>query len=165
MAKVVLDVLRRYGYDQQSDRVFLQCFDDRTLRRLRSELKTPLPLIQLIGDNDWGEDTAADFNSMQTGEGLAEIAQYADGIGPWITQIYEGNDKSGSPVLSDLVEQAHQRGLVVHPYTFRQDELPEGIGSFEQLLDLFIDVAEVDGLFTDFPDLVVDYLQGREAQR
>ncbi len=48
--------------------------------------------------------------------------------------------------------------MAVHPYTFRKDELPAGIDSFEQLLDIFIGELSIDGLFTDFPDLVVDYL-------
>jgi glycerophosphoryl diester phosphodiesterase len=49
----------------------------------------------------------------------------------------------------------------VHPYTLRRDELPAGIASFTELLDIFIGLAGIDGLFTDFPDLVVDYLRGR----
>jgi glycerophosphoryl diester phosphodiesterase len=161
MARAVLDVLREKGYAQRSDQVFLQCFDDSTLKRLREEFETPLPLIQLIGENGWREDTDADFDAMLTDRGLAGIARYADGIGPWLEQIYQGVDASGRPQMGDLVQRAHHHGLVVHPYTFRRDELPEGIRSFDHLLELFVQEAGVDGLFTDFPDLVRRYLERR----
>lgn len=158
MVPALLDVLHQTGYDKRPQRVFLQCFDERTLRRLKSKLENPLPLIQLIGDNSWGEDTEADFDYMRSDDGLAKIATYADGIGPWLMQIYEGPDSSGAPGLNDLAARAQAHGLAVHPYTFRQDELPAGIDSFDQLLELFLEGAGVDGLFTDFPDLVRSYL-------
>ncbi len=164
MARAVLDVLREKGYARRADQVFLQCFDDRTLQRLRDEFETPLPLIQLIGDNGWGEDTEADYDAMLTDRGLAQIARYADGIGPWLEQIYLGVDESGRPQLGDLVRRAHRQGLVVHPYTFRRDELPEGVRDFDHLLELFVQEAGVDGLFTDFPDLARRYLE-RQGRR
>jgi glycerophosphoryl diester phosphodiesterase len=47
----------------------------------------------------------------------------------------------------------------VHPYTFRRDELPAGVESLDELLDIFFNRAGVDGVFTDFPDTVRYYLQ------
>ena len=73
--------------------------------------------------------------------------------------IYLGKTPDGKLELSPLVELAQARGLQVHPYTFRRDELPTGIESFDELLDIFFRQAGVDGLFTDFPDLVVDFLK------
>ncbi len=96
--------------------------------------------------------------SQMVAEGLMDVASYAEGIGPWLSQIYLGKTATGTARLSELVSQAQARGLKVHPYTFRQDELPQGIDSFRELLDIFILQAGVDGLFTDFTDLVVDYL-------
>ena len=164
-AVAVLDVLRETGYDQRRDQVFLQCFDDATLRRLRGELRVTLPLIQLLADNSWGEDTAADFDQLRSPGGLDEIARYADGIGPWIMQIYLGRDAAGQARISDLVRLAHERSLLVHPYTLRRDALPPGIASFDELLDILVGQAAVDGLFTDFPDLTRDYLCRRAAPR
>jgi len=164
IAAAILRVLEEEGYADRTQQVFLQCFDDRTLRRLRHELKTPLPLIQLIAENDWGEDSAVDYDHLQTARGLAEIATYADGIGPWLEQIYLGRTGSGEIRLSELVALAKKQGLLIHPYTFRRDALPEGMGSFDDLLDLFLIKLSVDGLFTDFPDLVVQYLASRLPQ-
>jgi glycerophosphoryl diester phosphodiesterase len=158
LVAAVMSVLQDKEYADRPQQVFLQCFDDRTLRRLRHELKTPLPLIQLIAENDWGEDSAVDYDYLQTQEGLADVASYADGIGPWIRQVYLGMDESGATELSELVNHAHEKGLVVHPYTFRSDELPEGVTSFDRLLDIFLQQAQVDGLFTDFPDKARQYI-------
>jgi glycerophosphoryl diester phosphodiesterase len=162
LAEAVLDVLSDKGYANRPQQVFLQCFDDKTLRHLRYDLNTPLPLIQLIADNSWAEDSAVDYNYLQTPQGLADVASYAQGIGPWLMQIYLGKDAAGDAQLSELVDQAHQQGLLVHPYAFRQDELPLGIADFDELLAIFIEQAGIDGLFTDFPDSVRSYLQQRD---
>lgn len=159
LAAAVLGVLERTGYAQRKDQVFLQCFDDKTLRHLRHELKTPLPLVQLIGENAWGEDSEVDYTHLQSAEGLDDIATFAAGIGPWLYQIYRGRDESGAPRFTDLVTMAHERGLVVHPYTLRADELPKGIDSFDELMDILVGGAGVDGVFTDFPDLALRYLE------
>lgn len=159
LSSAVLGVLDKTGYSQRPEQVFLQCFDDQTLQQLRGRLKTPLPMIQLIGENSWGEDSAVDYGYLRTPAGLDYVASYAQGIGPFLPHIYLGRSASGAPRLSTLVNDAHTRGLQVHPYTFRRDELPAGIESFTQLLDIFVRQAGVDGLFTDFPDLVNAYLQ------
>jgi glycerophosphoryl diester phosphodiesterase len=160
----VLEVLEQTGYLNRPDQVFLQCFDDHTLRQIRQELETPLPMIQLIGENSWGEDSEADYDYLRTPAGLSYVASYAQGIGPFLPHILLGKTASGAARLSDLVELAQARGLLVHPYTFRRDELPPAIESFTELLEIFIHQAGVDGLFTDFPDLVVEYLQTMETK-
>jgi glycerophosphoryl diester phosphodiesterase len=159
LASAVLRVLREKGYADRPDQVFLQCFDDRTLRDLRAAPGTPLPLIQLIAEKDWGEDSAVDFDFLRTPAGLDYVASYAQGIGPWLPHIYLGKSAAGSARISSLVRDAQARGLLVHPFTFRSDELPAGISSFDELLTVFIRQAGIDGLFTDFPDIAVDYLR------
>jgi glycerophosphoryl diester phosphodiesterase len=165
IAGAVLAVLEATGYATRPDQVFLQCFDDATLRALRRDLRSPLPLIQLIADPRWGEDSDADYDHMRSDAGLREVASYADGIGPWLEHIYLGADDAGHPRLDDLVGRAQALGLAVHPYTFRRDQLPGGIDCFESLLALFIDTLGVDGLFTDFPDLARAWIdRGPEAR-
>ncbi|MFT5710727.1 MAG: glycerophosphoryl diester phosphodiesterase [Halioglobus sp.] len=159
IAEAVLDVLEQTGYSQRRDQVFLQCFHDKTLKYLRNTLRTQLPLIQLIADNTWGEDGGVNYSHLMTPAGLDAVADYASGIGPWIKQIYGGKNTSGEPIISRLVADAHDRGLQVHPYTFRRDELPDGIQTFEELLDIFVNDVGIDGLFTDFPDAVYAFLR------
>ncbi|MDJ0938938.1 MAG: glycerophosphodiester phosphodiesterase [Woeseiaceae bacterium] len=150
IAPIMLELLTREGYTTRDDPVFLQCFDAAEVRRLREELKTDLKLIQLIGDNSWKESTT-DYHALRTDAGLDEIARVADGIGPWLEQLYVVDD--GRPRSTGLVERAHARGLAVHPYTFRMDSLPEGFASFDGLVGFVIGELGADGLFTDFPDL------------
>ena len=54
---------------------------------------------------------------------------------------------------------AHHLNLKVHPYTMRADRLPDYAETFEDLLHIFFNVVQVDGIFTDFPDQAVKYLE------
>ncbi|WOJ92320.1 glycerophosphodiester phosphodiesterase [Congregibacter variabilis] len=148
----VMQVLTDADWDQRKDRVFLQSFEPDALRQLKYELKTVLPLVQLIAENAWDESGSVDFDAMRTDAGLDAVAEYADGIGPWLMQLYQGVDDQGKHQVTDLAERAHARGLIVHPYTFRADQLPPGIDSFEELHRLFFEELQVDGVFSDFPD-------------
>ena len=154
VGKVVLEVLGRYGYRDRRDQAYVQCFDPAELKRVRHELNSRLRLVQLIGKGD-GRDGTTDFDRMRTIEGLEEVAGYAEGIGPEMSHVVAGRDDQGKLIFSSLVKDAHRQGLVVHPYTFRADSLPEYAASFEELLRLFLREARVDGLFTDFPDRAV----------
>jgi glycerophosphoryl diester phosphodiesterase len=156
---VVLEVLAKYGYAASDDQIYLQCFDEVETRRLREELGTQLPLIQLIAAPPRsGDDPHA---ALVTDEGLGRIAEYAQGIGPALNRIVTGLDSSGQPVLSELVALAHRHGLAVHPYTFRADALPSGAASFDGLMELFLVRAGADGLFTDFPDRSREFVDQR----
>ena len=155
---LVLSALRRHGYGKRSDPVYLQCFDALELRRIRQDLESDLKLVQLIGDAR-DSDSRTDYRRLQTPEGLREVAEYADGVGPSLNHLYTLADIDGHPVSTGMVTAAHAAGLIVHPYTFRADELPSGFGSFAELVDWFAGTLRVDGLFTDFPDLVRDVLR------
>jgi glycerophosphoryl diester phosphodiesterase len=158
---IVMRELDRAGYRGPEDRVYIQCFEPDTLKRLHDEIGTRIPLIQLIGENDWSpEDPPVDFERMRTPEGLAAVAEYARGIGPWIGQIHLGLDETGAHRTTRLVADAHAAGLLVHPYTFRRDALPEGFGDFGALLRFFLVDQGVDGVFTDHPDVAVRLRSG-----
>lgn len=152
---IVLALLAEYGYQGPDANVFVQCFEPDYTQRLRQELGTTLPLIQLIGGG-------RAYDLLTTGSGLNMIATYANGIGPALSRIIRGSS-GNALVITELVNEAHQRRLVVHPYTFRQDDLPHYVQSFEELVRLlFFDIA-VDGGFTDFPDTMKNILsQKRE---
>ena len=49
-------------------------------------------------------------------------------------------------------------GLFVHAYTLRADQLPNDMSDFEQVLEFLVRQSGLDGVFTDFPDKVVQYL-------
>ena len=153
LSSALLDVLAAHGYQDPGDPVFVQCFDARELQRLRDDLGCRMRLVQLIGDNSWGEaDT--DYAALCTQHGLAELARTADAIGPWVNLLYGPGADGAPPRSSGLAESARSAGLLVHPYTFRADDLAPGFHSFEDMLRYFCGQLGVDGLFTDFPDRV-----------
>ena len=159
ISPLVLEEIREFDGADSDDLVYVQCFDDAEVRRLKVDLECPWPLVQLIGLNAWGEaDT--DYDELRTPEGLARTAHIAAGIGPHISQLYVAeNDEIRS---SGLTEEAHNLDLFVHPFTFRTDDLPSDFATLEELVRFCAIDLEVDGLFTDFTDQVVDILQSIE---
>jgi len=157
LSSIVLETLDRFGYRTASDPVFVQCFDASEVERLHEDLKCKLPLIQLIGENQWHE-SATDYDRLRTEEGMAQVAKTADGIGPGLWQLYTLAEIDGQPVSTGLVSLAHSLDLAVHPYTFRTDQLPPGFESFEAAVQWFVETLSIDGLFTDFPDRAIEAL-------
>ncbi len=144
MEQALLNILNRYGYTGVNANIYVQCFEPDSLKTLR-ELGAKLPLIQLVSAS-WT------YAGMWTEKGLDEIATYADGIGPSKT-IIEDNPA--------YVEWAHSRGLVVHPYTFRKDQLPAKYASLPAELRQFYFEYNVDGVFTDFADIAAEVLKSK----
>ena len=141
MEQALLDTLSSYGYAEPGAKAYIQCFEAASLQELH-RMETKIPLIQLVSGS-WS------YSKMWSEQGLETIATYADGIGP-SKAIIEKNPK--------YVKWAHALGLVVHPYTFRKDQLPSKYASLAQELDRFYNDYNVDGVFTDFVDIAVAVL-------
>jgi glycerophosphoryl diester phosphodiesterase len=161
ISRIVLDVMAEYGYRGRSDNAYFQCFDALELKRGRDELRSDLKFIQLIGENAWKE-SSTDYDALRTAAGMDDVATYADGIGPDISQVVEWT-ADGAAVIKDLSALAHQRSLKVHPYTHRIDSLPPHAPGPQAVLQVLFEQAKVDGIFSDFTDVVVRYLAGRAA--
>jgi glycerophosphoryl diester phosphodiesterase len=126
------------------------------------------------------------YADLRSPEGLKEIATYADGIGPWKRMIVsvkatdengdgKPDDLNNDGVINDadkvlteptsLIKDAHNVGLLVHPYTFRNEAqylASDYEGNPEAEFQQYINLG-VDGYFTDFPgtgNLVRDQLTG-----
>jgi glycerophosphoryl diester phosphodiesterase len=117
------------------------------------------------------------FAAMVTPAGLAEIKTYADGIGPWkpyIVPLKGRLDSAGRLVdvngdgsidlrdaatqpATTLVADAHNAGLFVHPFTFRNEKrrLAFDYRGDPQAEYLQFFRLGVDGVFADFPDTAV----------
>jgi glycerophosphoryl diester phosphodiesterase len=170
----LLDTLRRNGLDRRGAKVFIQSFEVSNLKRLRGQTK--LPLIQLIDSSGAPADFVAagdprTYDDLVTATGLAEIATYADGIGPDRSRLV-ANDAAGQPLgqPTNVVRDAHRVGLLVHPFTFRPEnnflasDFRQGDPASPQYLrargdqpaelKLFYELG-VDGLFADNPDTAV----------
>ncbi len=152
ISRIVLPILRRYGYQNRTDACWLQCFELEEIRRLRGELAWQGRLVLLTGGRS---KTGPD--RLFTAEGLAELTPLVDGIGPPLSVIVDGATPDAARV-TDFVALAHAQKLQVHPYTLRTDDLPKCAATPAALLDLLITQAGIDGLFTDFPDTVIHWL-------
>jgi glycerophosphoryl diester phosphodiesterase len=151
---IMLNILTKYGYTTKEAPCFVQCFDHQELRRVRQELGSQLRLVQLVGEKEIkeaGEKPGGIKDFCET------IAEYADGIGPPVGAIFPDGPPS-SPDKNELIQAAHEAGLVVHLWTYRADQLARGFTSFEELHRKSIE-AGVDGMFTDFPDQSWFYVQ------
>ncbi|WP_225890063.1 esterase-like activity of phytase family protein [Indioceanicola profundi] len=130
-------------------------------------------------------DRQTDYGNLVTPEVLKQIAgSYAEGVGPWIESFLlraplntpvDANGDGQAEVTSrltgevrPLVQDAHEAGLLVHPYTLRAEEsflALEADGTaltLPEQLDLLLDLG-VDGIFTDHPGMareVVDDVTG-----
>ena len=115
------------------------------------------------------------FGFFTTDAGLEEISKYADGIGPWKPYIVSSRaialnpdgtvaDANGDGLVderdrtllppTDLVERAHDHGLLIHTWTFRNEQrrLASDFGGNPVNEYLLFYRLGVDGLFADFPD-------------
>ena len=156
LVKKLVSTLADFGYTGRKDRAYLQSFDMDYLEYARFELKTDLKLVQLIGENSW-QESDTDFEYLQTEKGLRAVARFADGIGPWLMQVVNVQDGEITDI-SELVALAHRLGLFVHAYTLRADQLPLDTSDIRLAVHFLKDQAQLDGVFTDHPDQVVQSL-------
>ncbi len=128
---------------------------------------------------DWTVSGRTDlFGYLVTSRGLAEVKTYADGIGPWKRYIVSvvGTDKNkdgkaddvnGDGAVDDsdkqtasptnVVRDAHRAGLLVHPFTLRNEPRYLAGNYIAQPTNEYIQFYQlgVDGLFSDFADTAV----------
>lgn len=146
--------------------VFVQSFEVGNLKALDKEID--VPLVQLLGARSGrpADSTTTTYGDMATPAGLKEIAKYADGVGPSKDYIVPRDATGRSQPPSSFVRDAHRAGLVVHPYTFRNEnaflplELRRGVDP-SAYGDAFAEYAQflalgVDGVFTDNTDTAVE---------
>jgi len=172
ISKAVLLELKKYGYINKSNKVFVQSFDANELKRIKQELmpqlEMSLKLVQLIAMTSWNETVTYkgeeaipySYDWMLKPENMKKIAQYADGIGPWRPMLVTESENGSFAQSNGLTEAAQKAGLLVHPYTFRADKgkVPKYAKDFQTLLRFFYFDIGVDGVFTDFPDKAVEVL-------
>lgn len=148
----LVETLHAAGYRGREAAVFIQSFEIGNLKDLRR--RTDLPLIQLLEADGHPADAPRPYRELATPAGLAEIATYADGIGPNKRLLVPAD--AGGRLLppTPLVADAHRAGLQVHPWTFRSDErflAAEYGGDPAREYAQFLALG-VDGVFSDFPD-------------
>ncbi|HEY0768232.1 MAG TPA: glycerophosphodiester phosphodiesterase [Steroidobacteraceae bacterium] len=168
MEQPLLATLARHGYDGRDAPVWLQSFEVGNLKALSR--MTQLPRVQLIEDGGAPYDfiaarEARTYADLITPHGLAEIASYAQAIGPNKSLVIPRRADASLGEPTALVANAHLHGLAVHPWTFRAENafLPTSLRCGSLVTDLGDLQGEllaylrcgIDGFFTDQADIGV----------
>ncbi|MFD1831496.1 glycerophosphodiester phosphodiesterase [Streptomyces desertarenae] len=159
-------LLRRYGRHRADSPTFLQSFEPGSIQRLARLVQTPrVVLLSSASSRPWDFVESGDPRTVAdlvTPEGLRWISGFAQGIGPTLDLVIpRGADgRLGRPTT--LVRDAHARGLLLHPYThrnenrflpadFRRGTDPDAFGDAFGALRAYFE-AGIDGVFSDHPD-------------
>lgn len=153
-----VDTLNKNGYTDRTSPVIIQSFEVGNLKAL-SKL-TKVRLLQLL---DEPQEHPYDFvvngdprtyGDLTRPENLKEIATYAYAIGPYKRMIVPQNPDKTLATPTTLIHDAHKLGLLVHTYTFRNEEhylAPDYKGDpIAEYLQFY--KLGIDGIFSDFTD-------------
>ena len=164
----LLRTLEQWGYHDKNAPVFIQSFEVGNLKTLRRQ--TDLKLVQLIDAGGAPFDVTVRGDSttyahLASVEGLHDVARYAHAIGVHKDLVIPRDAGNVMLAPTELVDNAHAFGLVVHVWTLRAENyfLPHNLQSSSNLADfgrLHEEIeafarAGVDGFFSDHPDLCV----------
>ncbi|MEV4442491.1 glycerophosphodiester phosphodiesterase [Streptomyces sp. NPDC049577] len=157
-------LLRRYGRAGRDGHTFLQSFEPSSLQRL-GKLGIDCPKVLLLDDlptRPWDFVEAKDPRTVKdliTPQGLKWVAGFAQGIGPWLNLIIPRDAQDRLTKPTTLVHDAHAAGLILHPYTMRNENsfLPadfrrgtdpnaygDAFGAFKTYF-----ATGIDGIFSD----------------
>ena len=172
--------LERAGLNRRRAPVFIQSFEQSNLIKLNRI--TPVRLVQLVDAYDVNPDgtlayvppldrpydwtvsgdpelLARTFAFFTTDEGLEEVSTYADGIGPWkryIVSVTGSGTDAERRLLppTDLIQRAHAHGLLVHTWTFRNEQHRLASDYAGNPINEYLQFYElgIDGVFSDFPN-------------
>ncbi|MBW5420555.1 glycerophosphodiester phosphodiesterase [Streptomyces sp. BG9H] len=159
-------LLRRYGRHKKNSPNFLQSFEPSSIQRLAKLVSAPrVVLLSGASSRPWDFIEAGDPRTVADlikPEGLEWMAGYAQGIGPTLDLIIPRKADGSLGTPTTLVEDAHEAGLVLHPYTMRNENtfLPanfrkgtdpaaygDAFGAFKAYFE-----TGIDGIFSDNPD-------------
>ncbi|MFI8964356.1 glycerophosphodiester phosphodiesterase [Streptomyces sp. NPDC053493] len=159
-------LLRRYGRHRADSPVFLQSFEPGSIQRLARLVDSPrVVLLSAANSRPWDFVTSGDPRTVAdlvTPEGLRWIASYAQGIGPTIDLILPRDASGRLGTETTLVRDAHAEGLILHPYTQRNENTflpaeyrrgtdPAAYGDAFGLLRRYFRTG-IDGIFSDNAD-------------
>ncbi|MFD3315423.1 glycerophosphodiester phosphodiesterase [Streptomyces sp. NPDC058694] len=162
----VAKVLRRHGLDKKNSPVILQSFEPTSIQRLNKLVGNPLVvLLSAANTRPWDFVETGDPRTVADlvkPAGLKQIASYAQGIGPTLDLIILKDASGNLTTPTTLVRDAHSEGLILHPYTMRNENpfLPanfrkgtdaDGYGDVFGAFRTYF-ATGIDGVFTDNPD-------------
>ncbi len=165
-----IEAMAKSHLSAASDRVFVECFETKALRDLKSA-GTPYQLILLVDEpNAFPYDLVVagkqkTYLDLMKEPGLKTVREFAAGIGPakkYFSKIespFKDNkpDSEGRDGVESWVADVQEAGLKVHPHTFCNEPeflIPDALGSVEREYRYFFALG-VNGVFSDFPDTAI----------
>nr|WP_255952950.1 glycerophosphodiester phosphodiesterase [Streptomyces sp. ODS25] len=178
LEELLVPSLRRHDRDHADAPQILQSFEPSSIHKLSRLVDTPgIVLLDAAGTRPWDFVEAGDprtVDDLVKPEGLAWIASFARGIGPTLNLIIPRDAAGRLTTPTTLVRDAHAAGLILHPYTMRNENtfLPadfrkgtdpnaygDAFGAFRSYF-----ATGIDGVFTDNADTALlareDFVNG-----
>ncbi|WP_069814139.1 glycerophosphodiester phosphodiesterase [Streptomyces sp. TP-A0874] len=172
-------LLRRHGRHRKHAPNFLQSFEPTSMERLAGLVDCPrVVLLDSPDSRPWDFVETGDPRTVADlvePEGLKWIARFAQGIGPSLTMIIPLDEDGALGEPTTLVQDAHAAGLILHPYTVRNENTflptdyrvgtdPNAYGNAFGVFQRYFETG-IDGIFTDNADTGLlareDFLAGR----
>jgi len=159
-------LLRRHNRHRAHSPLILQSFEPGSIQRLARLVSTPrVVLLSGAGERPWDFVTSGDPRTVADlvkPEGLKWMASFAQGIGPTLDLIIPKDASGRLTEPTSLVKDAHAQGLVLHPYTMRNENTflpadfrrgtdPAAYGDAFGALRTYFGTG-IDGIFSDNPD-------------
>ncbi|MGW6062085.1 glycerophosphodiester phosphodiesterase [Streptomyces sp. NPDC055189] len=171
-------LLRKYGRHKKNSPNFLQSFEPSSIQRLNKLVDPPLVvLLSTASSRPWDFVEAGDPRTVADlikPEGLQWMASFAQGIGPTLDLVIPRKSDGSLGTPTTLVKDAHKAGLILHPYTMRNENtfLPanfrkgtdpnaygDAFGAFKAYFE-----TGIDGIFSDNCDTALlarqDFVNG-----
>lgn len=152
MNQQILNEMKAAGFDAPEDHAILQTFSHAGAREL-AELQALMGMDNTIAALGYARLTDDGFGLLDATTGqvslLSDLALFADGLGVSL---------SGSAMGAEFIQAAHALGMTVHGWTFNKSNRDDAYAQYEFWVD-----AGMDGIFTNYTDLAVDYLAERNA--
>ncbi|MHA5047441.1 glycerophosphodiester phosphodiesterase [Streptomyces sp. SD15] len=174
----VATLLRKHGKDKKNSPVILQSFEPTSVERLNKLVGNPLVvLLSAANTRPWDFVETGDprtVTDLVKPAGLKWIASYAQGIGPTLDLVIPKDASGNLTTPTTLVDDAHDAGLILHPYTmrnenpflptsFRKGTDPDAYGDAFGAFKVYFETG-IDGVFSDNPDTALlareDFVNG-----
>ncbi len=159
--------VRRAHLDKERAPIFIQSFELTNLVEMRERQHVRARLVFLTSAKGAPYDLQATgdprtYADLLQPQSLQSLAKWINGVGPEKNQVIPRDSDGTLGEPTPLVDDAHDAGLEVHPYTFRNENQfmppafrngtsPNDYGKAVNEQVRYLE-AGIDGLFTDNPD-------------
>ncbi len=165
----VARLVKKHHLNHRKAPLWVQSFELTALKDLRSEhgLKARTTFLTSTSGGPYDlREEGTTYAELTTADSMRELSRWIDGFGPTKDQVVARNADGTLGKPTSFVEDAHDAGLTVMPYTLRAENQflptdyrigtdPSDFGRAVDEARVFLE-AGVDGVFCDQPDVCVE---------